>query len=109
PRIKGQGQALPLQKTFEPSKTSNLCRINYTPKPRRYTFLLGISLNSGMVRWFCPFCWKEISEKDKLCPHCGRDLEAFHRLSYEDKLLLGLDNPITQRRMFEKESKKSDR
>ncbi|MFN3946845.1 MAG: HEAT repeat domain-containing protein [Aquificaceae bacterium] len=53
-----------------------------------------------MVRWFCPFCWKEVSEGDEICPHCGRDLRAFHSLSFEDKLLLGLDNPVTQTRMF---------
>ncbi|MFN4196973.1 MAG: zinc-ribbon domain-containing protein [Caldimicrobium sp.] len=52
-----------------------------------------------MVRWFCPYCWKEVSEEDEICPHCGKDLRAFHSLNYEEKLLLGLKNPITQTRM----------
>lgn len=52
-----------------------------------------------MVRWFCPYCWGEVSEEDEICPHCGKDLRSFHSLSYEEKLLLGLNNPITQTRM----------
>ena len=52
------------------------------------------------MKWFCPFCWKEIDEKDKNCPFCKGDLGKFQSLSFEEKLLLGLKNPIYQNRMF---------
>ena len=53
-----------------------------------------------MVRWFCPYCWNKVDERDKVCPHCGADLKGFSSLDYDQKLILALDCPITQSRMF---------
>jgi hypothetical protein len=53
-----------------------------------------------MVRWFCPYCWDEVDERDEVCPHCGADLKGFSSLDYDQKLILALDCPITQSRMF---------
>jgi hypothetical protein len=53
-----------------------------------------------MVRWFCPYCWKEVDERDRICPYCGSDLSKFSTLDYEEKLILALDSPITQNRVF---------
>jgi len=53
-----------------------------------------------MVRWFCPYCWDEADERDEVCPHCGADLKGFSSLDYDQKLILALDCPITQSRMF---------
>jgi|GEM_PF-2389135 hypothetical protein len=53
-----------------------------------------------LVKWFCSFCWKEVLEKNRMCPYYGKDLGYVQSLSYEDKLLLGLDNPITPKRML---------
>jgi Rubredoxin. len=53
-----------------------------------------------MVRWFCPYCWNEVDERDAVCPHCGADLKGFSSLDYDQKLILALDCPITQSRMF---------
>ncbi len=52
------------------------------------------------MKWFCPFCWKEINNKEKLCPFCQGNLEKFQKFSFEEKLLLGLKSPIYQNRMF---------
>ncbi|MEJ5338075.1 MAG: HEAT repeat domain-containing protein [Aquificaceae bacterium] len=52
------------------------------------------------MKWFCPYCWHEVTEKDLKCPNCGADLESFHSMDFDDKLILGLKNPITQTRMF---------
>jgi hypothetical protein len=53
-----------------------------------------------MVRWFCPYCWGEVDERDEVCPHCGADLKGFSSLDYDQKLILALDCPIAQSRMF---------
>jgi hypothetical protein len=53
-----------------------------------------------MVRWFRPYCWNEVDERDEVCPHCGADLKGFSSLDYDQKLILALDCPIRQTRMF---------
>jgi len=35
-----------------------------------------------------------------MCEKCGRDLSIFGSMDYEEKLILGLSNPITSRRML---------
>ncbi len=50
--------------------------------------------------WFCPYCWHEVKEDDRTCPNCGANLESFHSLDFDSKLLLGLRNPVVQTRMF---------
>ena len=53
-----------------------------------------------MVHWFCPYCWSEVEENDRVCPNCGADLSTFSSLGYDEKLILALDNPIAQNRML---------
>lgn len=54
-----------------------------------------------IMRWFCPFCWTELKDDvTKFCPKCKNDLTSFSNLSFEDKLLLSLKNPVSQNRRF---------
>lgn len=48
-----------------------------------------------MIHFFCPSCWREISEQI-ICPFCQYDLREFHKLSYEDKLIGALKHPIKE-------------
>jgi len=52
-----------------------------------------------MITYFCPACWKVISEEDIICPYCGYDLRDFNQLPYEQKLLMGLEHPITEMKL----------
>lgn len=47
-----------------------------------------------MMYFFCPSCWREVSEGDKVCPFCNYDLREHSLLSYEDKLILGVNHPV---------------
>ncbi|MEN2993954.1 MAG: HEAT repeat domain-containing protein [Thermodesulfovibrio sp.] len=49
-----------------------------------------------MIHFFCPSCWRGISENTILCPYCNYDLNKFNALSYEDKLLLSLKHPVKE-------------
>lgn len=49
-----------------------------------------------MVYFFCPNCWKEISEKDLICPYCNYNLDAFNLLDYNEKLIIALKHPIKE-------------
>ncbi|NPA39300.1 MAG: HEAT repeat domain-containing protein [Thermodesulfobacteria bacterium] len=51
------------------------------------------------MKWFCPYCWKEVKQEDKVCPFCKKDLTEFQNLSFEDKLLLALKHPVRHSRM----------
>ncbi len=48
------------------------------------------------VVYFCPACWSVISRGDKVCPNCGYDLEEFHNLPYEYKLIMALEHPVKE-------------
>jgi HEAT repeat protein len=52
------------------------------------------------MRYFCPSCWTEIDAAPRRCPACGADLNRFHELSYEDKLLLALRHPVLEHRLM---------
>jgi len=52
-----------------------------------------------MITYFCPACWKVISEEDIICPYCGYDLRDFQQMPYEYKLLMGLNHPVTEMRL----------
>ncbi|MCS7164634.1 MAG: HEAT repeat domain-containing protein [Thermodesulfovibrio sp.] len=49
-----------------------------------------------MIHFFCPSCWREISESVVMCPYCNYDLRDFNCLSYDDKLILSLKHPIKE-------------
>ncbi|AEH22846.1 hypothetical protein TOPB45_0745 [Thermodesulfobacterium geofontis OPF15] len=52
------------------------------------------------MKWFCPFCWQKVEEDTQVCPNCRKDLTKFSTLDFDEKLILGLNSPITQNRMF---------
>jgi len=49
-----------------------------------------------MIHFFCPGCWIEVDEAARCCERCGYDLSAYQDLSFEDKLLLALRDPIRE-------------
>ncbi|MGC8677978.1 MAG: HEAT repeat domain-containing protein [Hydrogenobaculum sp.] len=59
---------------------------------------------SGVMKWFCPYCWAELDKNYDSCPRCGHSLidfiKDFINLGFDDKLILGLDNPIIENRMM---------
>jgi hypothetical protein len=52
------------------------------------------------MKWFCPYCWSELDKNYDSCPHCGYSLIDFMNLNFDDKLILGLDNPIIESRIM---------
>ena len=59
-----------------------------------------IKYKNIIITWFCPFCWHEINKDDSICPFCEKSLEEFQHLSYEEKLILSLDNPISENKLL---------
>lgn len=49
-----------------------------------------------MIHFFCPSCWRGISDKIIFCPYCQYDLRKFNSLSYEEKLIGALKHPIKE-------------
>ncbi len=49
-----------------------------------------------MIHFFCPNCWKSISDRIIICRYCKYDLRNFNSLSYEDKLILSLKHPVKE-------------
>ncbi|MGC8587528.1 MAG: HEAT repeat domain-containing protein [Hydrogenobaculum sp.] len=49
--------------------------------------------------FFCPMCWNAVNQEDKICPHCGYNIEDFIRLPYETKLIIALNHPIADYRI----------
>lgn len=49
--------------------------------------------------FFCPMCWNAVNQEDKVCPHCGYNIEDFIRLPYETKLIIALNHPIADYRI----------
>jgi HEAT repeat protein len=50
--------------------------------------------------FFCPNCWKEIDGRATVCPHCEYDISEYTKLSYEEKLINALRQPIRENRMM---------
>jgi HEAT repeat protein len=50
------------------------------------------------MTYYCPFCWSEIDGSTEVCPRCGSNLRKFSNLSYEEKLLVALRQPIPENR-----------
>ncbi|MCX8034203.1 MAG: HEAT repeat domain-containing protein [Thermodesulfovibrio sp.] len=49
-----------------------------------------------MIHFFCPSCWRVISENIIICPYCHYDLRKFNTLGYDDKLILSLRHPVKE-------------
>lgn len=56
------------------------------------------SLDKNFV-FFCPMCWNAVNQEDKVCPHCGYNIEDFVKLPYETKLIIALNHPIADYRI----------
>ncbi len=52
------------------------------------------------LNYFCPYCWKVLSGRELICPSCGRSLEEYLSLDYEQKCLLALHHPVRENRMI---------
>ena len=46
-----------------------------------------------MITYFCPFCWNEIKEEDKVCPYCHSELSGYYNKNFEEKLINALNHP----------------
>ena len=55
---------------------------------------------SDTIKLFCPYCWAELDKEYDICPYCKSSLEEFMKLDFDEKLILGLSNPVTENRMF---------
>ncbi|GAB6183471.1 HEAT repeat domain-containing protein [Thermodesulfovibrio hydrogeniphilus] len=49
-----------------------------------------------MLHFFCPYCWCELKENEKICSKCGRDISNYSLLPYDEKLLLVLNHPVKE-------------
>lgn len=52
------------------------------------------------ITYYCPNCWREISPKVRVCPHCRTQLDERAQDSFVDKLLGALNHPIPARAAF---------
>ena len=52
------------------------------------------------MTWFCPLCWHHQESPLSKCPSCGRSLEQYNALTYEEKLVQSLYHPIREQRMI---------
>lgn len=43
------------------------------------------------MTFYCPACWKEIQEDDRICPHCGADISADDQQAFDAKLVNSLE------------------
>lgn len=44
-----------------------------------------------MTTFYCPHCWREVSEEATICPHCHTDIsERISQTNYVDKLIAAL-------------------
>ncbi|MBM4053865.1 MAG: HEAT repeat domain-containing protein [Planctomycetes bacterium] len=42
------------------------------------------------MTFYCPKCWNEINEAEKICPFCNADIVKYENMDYEEKLLNAL-------------------
>jgi HEAT repeat protein len=49
--------------------------------------------------FFCPKCWSEVKEDDKICPECQETIAPLDQASYFDKLTRALHHPVAATRM----------
>jgi HEAT repeat protein len=47
-----------------------------------------------MITFFCPSCWGDVNEADRVCPHCGVDIRGvLDQRDYVAKLIAALSHP----------------
>jgi len=52
-----------------------------------------------MLTFFCPNCWSEVKEDEKICPKCHSEIGALGQRSYIDRLVRALHHPWASNRM----------
>jgi hypothetical protein len=50
--------------------------------------------------FFCPFCGNEGPENERVCSRCGRSIERWLDIPFEERLLQTLKHPIREYRMM---------
>ncbi len=46
------------------------------------------------MRFYCPRCWRDFDKDERICPHCGLDIEGFWKFKdYVEKLIVALHHP----------------
>ena len=45
------------------------------------------------MQWFCPECWHEVDETDRLCSACGALLSELDKKSFAEKAMAALRHP----------------
>lgn len=43
--------------------------------------------------FYCPACWKEISEEERVCVRCGQAVSVWDKKSFTEKLISALSHP----------------
>jgi len=52
-----------------------------------------------MLSFFCPCCWRRVSENDSTCPKCGEDIRAADARPFAEKLRAALRHSEPQTRV----------
>jgi len=52
-----------------------------------------------MLSFFCPYCWRRVSEDDSICPKCSRDIRAADARPFVEKLRAALHHSEPQTRV----------
>jgi len=52
-----------------------------------------------MLSFFCPYCWRRVSENDSICPKCGGDIRAADARPFAEKLRAALRHSEPQTRV----------
>ncbi|MFN2489249.1 MAG: HEAT repeat domain-containing protein [Actinomycetota bacterium] len=51
-----------------------------------------------MVTWFCPECFHEVDELERICPRCGADISE--ERTYEQRLVNALKHRLADRQLL---------
>lgn len=49
-----------------------------------------------MPTFFCPFCWRKMTEPLLRCPHCGANISEAEKRTFEEKLLCALEHTLPE-------------
>jgi len=52
-----------------------------------------------MLSFFCPYCWRRVSENDAICPKCSGDIRAADARPFAEKLRAALHHSEPQTRV----------
>ncbi len=46
-----------------------------------------------MVIFYCPNCWREITQEQRVCVHCGQQISLWDEKTFTEKLISALSHP----------------